>query len=149
MTSFNFFVPFVVTVIAYAFIFIAIRRQINRVSDLQASSTDQGGSARDRPRPEASAGGSTGAPARGGGAGPLRNLGKTIRSSRNLFIMCAVYWVTYFPLVILPFLLLVVQLTSLDFIYSTFYFDMSAPVANGVIYIALHRAVSGSTPPPS
>ena len=108
----TFVTPTLIIMIAYAKMFLAVRRQV-------------------RSMPTAVL----------GPHGTVTIFGSSVRSAKNIFVMCAAYWLTYLPAV-LSVMLSAAGLRlpeEVQFAISWIYNSSSA--VNGFLYIALHSSV--------
>ena len=102
-------IPTLIIVIAYAKVFLVVRRQVRSMS-------------RDVVGPH----------------GSTMIFGSSVRSAKNLFVMCAVYWLAYIP-VTLRLAVSNMLPDIVDFLVTWVYISLAA--LNGILYIALHSSV--------
>jgi len=101
-----------IIMIAYTKVFLVVRRQVRSIS-------------RDVVGPH----------------GSTMIFGSSVRSAKNLFVMCAVYWLSYMPVTVrLALRSRGVMIPDIvDFLVTWVYISLAA--LNGILYIALHSSV--------
>lgn len=108
----NFLVPFVTTVVAHAKMFFVVRHHIRTVSASSSSSSSS----------------------------PSGFFYRSVRSARNIFIICAAYWLTYFPVILSTAIDASIRISE-RVGYALVWIYMTSAVVNGLLYITLHSAV--------
>ena len=108
----NVVVATLIIMIAYAKVFLVVRRQVRSMS--------------------------TAVP---GLDGSTMIFGSSVRSAKNLFVICAVYWLSYMPVTVRLALRTrgVMLPDAVEFLFSWVYISLAA--LNGILYIALHSSV--------
>jgi len=110
--AFHFISSTLIIMIAYIKVFLAVRRQVRSIAGTAL-----------------------------GSFGSTTIFGSSVRSAKNLFVMCAAYYLTYLP-VLLRLALRprgVIIPEAVEFAISWIY--RSSAALNGILYIALHSSV--------
>ena len=108
----NFVAPTLIIMLAYTKVFLAVRRQV-------------------RSLPIATI----------GRFGSRTIFGSSVRSAKNLFVMCAAHWLTFLP-VTFSVVLRATSMTLPDAVqFAVSWTYVSSSAVNGILYIALHSSV--------
>ena len=108
----NFMAPTVIIMIAYRKMFLAVRRQVRSMPAVVQ-----------------------------GPLGVQSIFGSSVRSAKNLFVMCIAYWSTFMP-VNFSVVLRATGMTLPDWVqFATSWVYVSSSAINGILYISLHSYV--------